>query len=297
MDLNYNHLRYFWAVARDGSIAAASERLHMAMPTISGQIKKLEQTLGGPLLTRCGRGLELTDLGRHVYGYAEEIFELGDELVHTIGDADGVRPRSFKVGVANVVPKLVAYSLLEPALQLEPAVEMVVHEDEPERLLADLAIQKLDLVITDAPIPPHINVRAYNHELGSSGVGMFAAPELADSLRPGFPQSLDGAALLLPTEQSVLAGAIARWCRQLGITPRVIGRFENSSLLKVFAGRGHGCFAAPLATAQHLQDQHGATLIGTIDDLTDRYYAISVERRIRHPAVAAILDAARQVLG
>lgn len=297
MELNFNHLRYFWAVARDGSVAAASERLHMAMPTISGQIKKLEQALGGSLFSRSGRGLELTDLGRHVFAYAEEIFDLGEDLVTSLTSADGARPRMFTVGVANVVPKLVACALLEPALAMDPPIELVVLEDEPDHLLAKLAIQKLDLVIADAPIPPHVNVRAYNHELGSSGVGIFARQDLAERLRQDFPASLDGAPILMPTVKTVLAGALERWFQQQGIQPRIIGRFENSSLMKVFASRGHGCFAAPLATTDSLAAQHDAVPVGPIEGLVDRYYAISVERRIRHPAIAAISDAARQVLG
>ncbi|MDA3960002.1 MAG: transcriptional activator NhaR [Planctomycetota bacterium] len=296
MDLNYHHLRYFWAVARDGSVVRASERLHVAMPTISGQIKQLERSLGGALFRRVGRQLEMTELGRHIYGYAEEIFNLGDDLVNSLqGDGSG-RPVPFTIGIANVVPKLIAYRLIQPALTIGQEIELVVYEDEPDRLLANLAIHRLDLVISDAPIPPHVNVRAYNHELGRSAVGIFAIPKLARQLKRQFPASLDGAPFLAPTEKSVMSGDLERWFETHGIKPRVIGRFENSALLKVFAGQGHGCFAAPLAVTDHLRDQHNAVLIGEINDVTDRYYAISVERRIKHPAVAAVCDEGRRLL-
>ena len=296
MELNYHHLRYFWAVAREGSVARASERLHLAMPTISGQVKQLERSLGGSLFRRSGRNLELTDLGRHVYGYAEEIFGLGDDLVSSLqGEATG-RPTPFAVGVANVVPKLIAYQLIAPALDLEDKIELSVYEDEPDRLLANLAIHHLDLVISDSPIPPHVNVRAYNHQLGSSEVGIFAMPAMARKLRPRFPASLDGKPFLAPTEKTVMARELDRWFERHGISPQVVGRFENSALLKVFAHEGHGAFAAPISVQEHLREQYGVVLVGRADGLVDNYYAISVERRIKHPAVSAISEAARAVL-
>ena len=296
MELNYHHLRYFWAVAREGSVARASERLHLAMPTISGQVKQLERSLGGSLFRRVGRNLELTDLGRHVQGFAEEIFGLGDDLLASLQGEDTGRSMPFTVGVANVVPKLIAYQLMEPALHLA-GVELVVYEDEPDRLLADLAIHRLDLVISDSPIPPHVDVRAYNHELGASRVGIFAVPRLARKLRRRFPRSLDGAPFLAPTEKSVMSRELARWFERLELRPRIVGRFENSALLKVFAAQGHGAFAAPLSVADHLRDQFGAVQVGEAEGVIDRYVAISVERRIKHPAVAAISEAARSILG
>jgi len=296
MELNYHHLRYFWMVALEGSVARASERMRVAMPTISGQIKQLERSLGGPLFRRVGRHLELTTLGRHVYSYAEEIFGIGEDLIASLHGHSSTHPTPFTIGVANVVPKLLAYRLIEPAIQLEQPFTLTIAEDEPDRLLADLAIHRLDLVITDAPIPPHINVRAYNHPLGESAVGVFAVPKVARRLRRGFPQSLDAEPFLAPTVKSVLARELERWFEHHTLEPRMIGRFENSALLKVFASQGHGAFAAPLSVSEHLKQQFGVVMVGTIEGVTDRSYAISVERRITHPAVAAISQAARQVL-
>ena len=294
-ELNYHHLRYFWAVAREGSVARASERLHVAMPTISGQVKQLERSLGGPLFRRAGRNLELTDLGRHVFAYAEEIFGIGDDLLASLEGESTGRATPFIVGVANMVPKLIAYQLIEPALALGEQLELSVYEDEPDRLLADLAIHRLDLVISDAPIPPHVNVKAYNHLLGSSEVGIFVTRKQARKLKRNFPQSLDGMPFLAPTEKSVMARELSRWFERHEIKPRMVGRFENSSLLKVFAAQGHGAFAAPLSVSRHLDEQYGAVQVGVVDGVTDAFYAISVERRIKHPAVSAISEAARQV--
>lgn len=296
MDLNYHHLRYFWAVAHEGSVARASGRLRVAMPTISGQVKQLERSIGGSLFQRVGRHLELTDLGRHVYGYAEQIFDVGDELIASLRGQPGTRAIPFTIGVANVVPKLLAYRLIEPALHLDREFTITVTEGEPDRLLADLAIHRLDLVISDAPIPPHVNVRAFNHRLGSSAVGIFAVPGLARKLKRRFPRSLHERPFLAPAAKSTLSRELERWFDQQDLRPRIVGRFENSALLKVFASQGHGAFAAPISVADHLEEQFGAVFVGPIEGVTDRSYAISVERRITHPAVSAISKAARTVL-
>ncbi|MFW5846121.1 MAG: transcriptional activator NhaR [Planctomycetota bacterium] len=294
--LNYLHLHYFWMVAREGSIAQASQKLFIGMPTISAQIKKLEMSLGAALFRRSGRNLVLTDLGRHVFSYADEIFTLGDDLLASLRGAAPDRPLPFVVGIANVVPKLIAYRLLEPALSLDEPLELVCLEDEPPRLLADLALHKLDLVITDAPLPPHTNVKAYNHALGESHIGIFAREDLATQLRSGFPRSLDQTPFLMPSAATSMARGLHAWFEDLDIRPRIVGRFENSSLLKVFAGAGHGAFAAPLAVRKHLQEQYGTVLLEAVPGIAEHFYAISVERRIKHPAVAAISSAARIAL-
>jgi len=294
--VNYHHLRYFWTVAKQGSIASACKSLGLSQPAISTQLKTLEESLGEKLLERSGRGLVLTDAGQLVFRYAEEIFTTGSEMLDALRGRPTGRPARLLVGIADVLPKLIAHRLLEPALRLSPPVQIVCHEDKAERLLANLSLQSLDLVLADAPVTGQLHVRAYNHLLGESTVTFFATPKLARGLKRGFPHSLDGAPMLLPTENTTLRRALDPWFERTGLRPRVVGEFEDSALLKVFAEHGEGVCAAPSVIEREIRKVYGLVSIGETRDVTERFYAITVERRIRHPAVAAISNAAREHL-
>ncbi len=294
--INYHHLLYFWTVAKEGSIARATSELRLAQPTISGQIRSLEESLGEKLFQRSGRNLILTDVGRVVFRYADEIFSLGRELQDVLKGGPSSRPLCLLVGVADVVPKLVAYRLLEPALRLSEPVQIVCREDKPDRLLAELAVHHLDVVLSDAPVGPTIRIRAFNHLLGECGVVFMAAPRLAAAYRRGFPKSLDGAPLLLPTENTTERRSLDQWLMSKGIRPRVVGEFEDSALLKVFGQTGNGIFAVPSVIETEVQRQYQVQAIGRVEDVRERFYAISVERRLKHPAVVAISEAARKKL-
>lgn len=296
--LNYHHLLYFYTVAREGSVTRASEALRLAQPTLSGQIRKLEESLDEKLLVREGRSLVLTDVGRMVYRYADEIFSLGREMQDALRGRPSSRPARLLVGIADVVPKLVCHRLLEAALELEDPVQLVLHEGKTEDLMAALALQEYDMVLTDAPLGPHVRVRAFNHSLGDCGIGFFAAPRLARGLRPGFPQSLDGAPMLLPTPNTSLGHSLGRWLESIDVRPEVVAEIEDTALMKVFGQHGRGVFAAPIVVADEIRSMHGVQLVGRADEVREHFYAITVERRITHPAVAAIADAARHgILG
>ncbi len=294
--LNYHHLLYFWAVAREGSVTKASQQLRLAQPTVSGQLKSLEDALGEKLFERTGRRLVLTDVGRVVFRYADEIFSLGRELQDTLKGRPTGRPVRFTVGVADAVPKLVAYRLLLPALSLPEPVHVVCREDKPERLLAELGAHSLDLVISDSPLGAGTRVKAYSHLLGETPVAIFGADALAAAHRRGFPRSLEGAPLLVPTESSALRRSLDQWLDAEGIRPRVVGEFEDSALLKTFGQAGLGLFPAPLAIEAEIRAQFGVKLVGRVDAVKERFYALSVERKIKHPAVLAISEAARRKL-
>ncbi len=294
--LNYHHLLYFWTVAREGSIAKASVTLRLAQPTISAQIATLERSLGEKLFTRAGRGLVLTDTGRVVLGYADQIFNLGRELLSAVRTPEADRPLVLVVGIADHVPKLIAYRLLEPVLHMRMPVRLVCREDRPERLLAELAVHGVDVVLSDAPTGPGSRVRAFNHELGASPTGLFAVPRLASALRRRFPAALHSAPFLLPRESSAIRGPLERWLEDHEIRPNVVGEFDDSALLKIFGQAGAGVFPAPTVIAPELRRQYGAQLVGTIDSVQERFYAIVLERRLMHPAVVAIREAARERL-
>lgn len=294
--LNYHHLLYFWVVAREGSIARASEELRLAQPTISGQIRALEESLGEKLFARSGRGLVLTDFGRMVYRHADEIFTLGRELIETVKGRPSGRPVRFMVGVADVLPKLVAYRLLEPAMRLEEPVRMICREDKPDRLLAELATHALDIVIADAPIGPNVKVKAFNHLLGECGISVVGTVALAAKYRKRFPASLDGAPLLLPADGTSLRRSVDQWLDSRGIRPLIVGEFDDSALAKAFAQAGVGLMLAPDVIEGQLRTQFGLRTVGHLGDVRERYYAISVERKLKHPAVVAISEAARNRL-
>ena len=294
--LNYHHLLYFWTVAREGSVTRASQQLRLAQPTVSGQLKALEDALGEKLFERTGRRLVLTDVGRVVLRYADEIFSLGRELQDTLKGRPTGRPIRFTVGVADAVPKLVAYRLLLPALSLPEPVHIVCREDKPERLLAELSVHSLDLVISDSPVGAGVKVKAYSHLLGETPVAFFGSDALASGYRKGFPRSLEGAPVLMPTEGSTLRRSLDQWLDTEGIRPRVVGEIEDSALLKVFGQAGVGLFAAPVAIEAELRAQFGVKLLGRVDTVKERFYALSAERKLKHPAVVAICEGARRRL-
>ena len=291
--LNYHHLLYFWTVAHEGSVARAAEELRLAQPTISGQIRALEASLGEKLFTRSGRHLVPTEIGRVVYRYADEIFALGRELMDTLKDRPTGRPVRLVVGVADAVSKLIAYRLLEPALSLPEPVQVVCREDRPERLLAELAVHGLDLVLSDAPLPPTLRIKAFNHLLGECGVTVFAAPKQAAALRRKFPRSLDGAPFLLPTDGTALRRALDTWFESQGVRVTVAGEFDDPALMKTFGQAGIGAFAAPSVIEREVQAQYSVRVVGRVEEVRERFYAITVERRIKHPAVVAISEQAR----
>jgi LysR family transcriptional activator of nhaA len=291
--LNYHHLRYFHMVAREGGLTQAGKVLRLSHPTLSAQVHALEDSLGEKLFTRVGRRLVLTEIGRVVYRYADEIFSLGRELVDTVKDRPTGKAIRLQVGVVDVVPKLVVRRLLEPALHLAEPVRIVCHEGDYDELLAGLALHDLDVIIADAPVPPGSNVRAFSRLLGQCGVAVFGTQALAVKYRRRFPASLDGAPMLLPLEDLSLRRAMNQWFEANGVRPEIVGEFEDPALLEVFGADGVGLFLAPLAVAKQIIAHHAVQVVGRIDDVTERYYAISVERRMKNPAVIAISEAAR----
>lgn len=294
--INYKHLYYFLEVAKAESIARASEKLNITPQTISGQIGLLEEHLNEALFARVGRNLKLTDTGRLVLSYAEEIFSLGGELEEMIRELPEQRPKVFKVGVVDVVPKSIAYRLLAPALQLSESVRIICREGSVDSLLAELALHKVDLVIADGPIPSAINVRGFNHPLGDCGITFFATADLAQKLDNKFPQNLNGMPLLLPGEMTVVRNRLTEWLDSQHIYPRIVGEFDDSALMKAFGRTGAGIFIAPSPIAEEVKKQYDVEIIGETSKIREQFYAISVERKISHPAVAAITETAREWL-
>jgi LysR family transcriptional activator of nhaA len=294
--LNYHHLYYFWKVVKAGSITAACRELRLAPPTISAQLRTLEDQLGEKLLTRKGRTLEPTDVGQMVYRYAEEIFGLGRELMDAVRQRPTGRPIRLVVGIDDVVPKEIAHALIEPALRLREPVRLLCREGSLEQLVAKLSIHELDVVLSDAPVTPSLNVRAFNHPLGDCGVRWMGAPALATAHRRGFPQSLNGAPVLLPTDDTAIRRGIDQWFDKRGLRPAVMAEFEDFALLRTFGQRGTGMLPVPAVLEKDFHLQYGLQRIGLVDGVIARFYAVSVERKIRHPAVAAICDAARRTL-
>ncbi len=291
--LNYHHLFYFWTVVREGSIVRAAESLRLSQPTISSQIKALEERLGERLFTRIGRRLVPTDTGQTVFRYADEIFSIGRELVSTVRSGGSGRPLRFVVGVTDVMSKLIAYRLLAPALRLDDPVRIICRENRVDRLLAALAVHDVDLVLSDTPVPPGVGVRAYSHLLGESDVTFYAAPQQAAKLRRSFPSSLNGAPVLWPGEGTVLRRQLDEWVQRESLRPSIVGEFDDSALMKVFGEHGAGAFAAPSVLASDLRRAHGVVRVARVRDVRERFYAISPERRITHPAVIAIASQAR----
>ena len=295
--INYKHLLYFTQVARAGSVMRASEQLHVTPQTISGQIQLLEDKLGSALFSKSGRGLVLTEAGRLALGYAQDIFSLGAELEQAIHEHPNTRPAlEFRIGVADALPKPIAYRLVEPATRLDDRVRLVCREWKLDSLLAELAMHRLDLVLSDAPIPASVSVKAFSHQLGASGQSFFASPDLVQAMAGVFPASLDGAPMLLPADDSAVGRKLRDWFQTREIHPNVVGEFDDSALAMEFGRRGDGIFVAPTVLAEDICRQFGVTVLGEADGISVEYYAISVERRITHPCVVAITRSARQAL-
>lgn len=289
--LNYKHLHYFWVVAKTGGVARAGRQLHLSPQSISGQLHLLEESLGEKLFRRAGRTLELTDAGRFVLGYAEEIFTLGEELQAALEAGGEERPLQFRVGVADVVPKTVAYQLLKPAMAISQ-MRIVAREGRLSNLLADLAVHKLDLVISDRPMPPVLNLRGFNHLLGECGITFLGVPQLAHKHAAGFPRSLNGAPVLVPGEDSAVRLKLMRWFETLKIRPRIVGEFDDGALLQAFGCEGVGIFGVPSVIAEQTAKEFGVEPLGQVNEFHEQFFAISTERRLTHPAVIAIRNTA-----
>lgn len=294
--LNYRQLHYFHAVAKAGGMVRGAEQLHLTPQTLSGQIAQLEEKLGVALFRRAGRRLELTEAGRLALSYADEIFQVGNELEETLRNRQGERPFLFRVGIADVVPKSIAYRLLAPALALPEPVRMVCREDKFERLLAELAIHRLDMVLADRPLSPGMDVKGYSHLLGKCGLTFFAAPDLAAKLTGEFPRLIDGTPLLIPGEDSAMRAPLLRWLHGQDIHPRLVGEFDDGALMKSFGQAGAGVFPAPSAIAAEVAAQYGVLPVGHTEAINEQFFLIAVERKLNHPAALAVSEAAHQGL-
>ncbi|MBK5354877.1 transcriptional activator NhaR [Pseudomonas sp. TH41] len=294
--LNYRQLHYFWVVAKTGSIVRACEQLNLTPQTISGQISLLEQTYGIELFRRVGRQLELTEAGRQTLPYAEQMFQLGGELELMLRAQPNEQQILFRVGVADVVPKSIVYRLIAPTMELSEPLRITCREDKLERLLADLAIQRLDLVISDSPMPSHLDIKGYSQKLGECGISFFATTELAARYGQDFPRSLHGAPLLIPGPETVVRSRLQRWFAEQQIQPRIVGEFDDSALMQAFGQSGSGIFIGPSVIADEVKRQCGVEVIGQTDAVTESFYAISVERKVKHPGIVAITEGARREL-
>jgi LysR family transcriptional activator of nhaA len=294
--LNFKHLRYFWMVAKSGSIAKAAQQMHLTPQSISGQLTEFSSTLGVELFRKSGRNLELTDMGRRVLRYAEEIFSAGDELLDVVRDQSRGATIAFRVGCADSVSKLIACRLVEPALSLPEPVRLICREGRLNSLIADLAVHRLDLVIADRPMPSHLSVRGHNHLLGESGMTVLATAALAQQLGPGFPDCLDGAPMLLPGEDFAIHRRLLQWLETAAVHPRIVGEFDDSAMMKAFGQSGAGVFFAPTVIAEQVCEQYRVVQLGRVDSLVEQVYAITTERQLSHPATVAISRAARDRL-
>lgn len=293
--INYHHLLYFWMVAREGSIARASDELRLAPPTLSSQIHRLEDALGKKLFERRGRGLALTEDGRTVFRYADEIFSLGRELLQSLERGHGGNQLRLIVGVSDVLAKTIVHKILAPAFQLEERVRVVCRENRSvDAFMGDLATHAVDVILADAPAGPGSTVRAFNHPLGECGLSFFAAPRLARSCQRGFPKSLDGIPFLSPGADSTLCRSLNEWFESLEIRPTVIAELDDAALAQVLGEAGLGVFVAADVVADEVRRRFDVRLVGHTKAIRQRFYAISVERTIKHPGVAAICEAARR---
>lgn len=291
--LNYHHLHYFWVVAREGSIVRACEVLHLSQPTISSQLQQLERSLGGELFERKGRGLALTDLGRTIQHYADEIFTLGNELAEVARGRPTGRPHRLAVGVSDALAKLMVYRLLLPAMRLPEPVKLICREGHLDDLLKGLVAFELDVILSDAPLGAGVPVKAFSHLLGECGMTIFGTAKLQRAYQKRFPESLTGAPLLLPGPQSLPRRVLDQWLEDHQIHPVIAGEFQDTALMKVFGQEGIGMFPGPAAIEAEVCRQYSVKVVGRIEQVRERYYAISVERRLKHPAVLAISSAAR----
>lgn len=291
--LNYKHLHYFRTVAKAGAINRAAEKLHLTPQTLSGQISVFEARLGVALFRRTGRRLELTDAGRTALTYADEIFHVGAELEEALQNRLATRVHPFRVGIADVVPKIIAYQLLAPALTLAEPVKLVCKEDRLEQLAAELSIHRLDMVLADRPLPSTMDIKGYSHPLGECGIAFVAARAVAQTLGQDFPANLQAAPLLIPGEDSALRVQLLRWLERRDVKPTVVGEFDDSALMSAFGQAGAGVFPVPLTTLLEVMRKYDVVEVGQTQDIRERFFAISVERRLSHPAVLAVSEAAR----
>ena len=294
--INYKHLRYFWMVAREGSIAKASKLLFLTPQTISGQLSLLEEQLGISLFQRVGRNLQLTQAGKIVQSYANDIFSLGDELHEVLKNKSGSIRVQLKAGIANSIPKAIAYHLLEPALHLDEPMRLICREDNLTILLTELAAHKLDIVISDRPLPETLSVKCFNHHLGKSGITFFATEALMKQKRGDFPECLDNMPILLPGATSFIKSKLQHWFKSKNIYPHIVAEFDDGALMKAFGKNGAGVFVAPTVTAHEVKESYGVCILGETEEVMESFYAISVERKIKHQGVVAILNAAREHL-
>jgi LysR family transcriptional regulator, transcriptional activator of nhaA len=288
--LNYQHLFYFWSVVKEGSISRACEKLHLAQPTISGQLAVFEQAVGERLYIKDGRKLLLSDTGRTIFRYAEEIFSLGQELNQTLQGLRSGHGLRLNVGVADALPKLIAYRLLEPALNIPEGVQIICHEDKAERLISEIPLHSIDLVLSDIPATPSVGARVFNHLLGECELAVYGSIALQQRYSTNFPDSLNGASLLMPTHNTALRRSLDQWLHKEGLCPEIKAEIEDSALLKTFAAAGVGMFVAPVAVQTEIQRQYGCQIVGRIPDVFERFYAITAQRKLKHPAVIAILE-------
>ena len=291
--LNYRHLEYFWHVVREGGVTAASEVLHVSQPSISAQLRKLEDALGYELFHRDGRSLTLTHEGKVVFGYADEIFRIGRELTRTVEGRMTGRPMRLVVGVSSTVPNLVTFHLLAPAFEMDDPVRVVVREGPSERLLAELAAHELDLIISDRPVPNDTRVQAFTHPLGSSPVDIVGPPLLAHRLRDGFPGTLHDEPFILPSEGYALRTSLEQWFERRKVRPRVFAEIEDNDLINTFGEAGAGMFAVPSVITEELRVRYALEVVGRAVGLSEEFFAISAERRLHHPAVVPITAGAR----
>jgi LysR family transcriptional activator of nhaA len=294
--LNYSHLHYFWTVAREGSIARAAEALHLTPQTISSQLKLLDEAVGQPLFNRVGRSLVLSNMGQVVFEYADEIFSVGAELVNVVRGNQLAGPTTLKVGVVSSMPKLIAERIIAPAVMGNDPIRALCHEASLEQLLSELAIHKLDIVLSDRPVPDGLNLKGFNHRLGKSGMTFFVQRNLARRFKSSFPSNLKDAPMLLPTQNSALRRRLDDWFEEHAIAPRVVGEFDDSALLKAFGEAGAGVFASPTVIEKEICRMYRSAVIGRTEEIEERFYAISTERRLRHPSVVLITDLARSEL-
>ena len=294
--LNYHHLYYFWMVAKTGTVSAAAEQLHLARPTITAQVRELEKNVGQKLFRQQGRGLVLTEFGQQVFQYAEDIFSVGQELREFVNTGQSGRRQKFRLGIPDVVPKLIAFELIKPALIGPEPARLECYEGKLGDLLPDLAMHRLDLVISDSPAPTTLDVNVYSHKLGECGLSILAKQSLAKKYRKGFPQSLSQASILLPTRHTAVRRSLDQWMEQHEVYPDIVAEFDDSALLKVFGQAGQGVFPVPTAIEELVKKQYGVMLVGRISDVRDTFYAISVEKRIQHEATIRIVKQARSKL-
>ncbi len=294
--LNYNHLLYFWTVAREGSIARASEQLNITPQTISGQLKLLEAHVGDPLFHRVGRGLELSDTGQLVKNYADEIFSLGAELAQQVKEQRPNSPRSVTIGIVDSIPKLIAYRILEPLLTMETPVKPICLEGSLDTLLGELALHKIDVVLSDRVLPSGLGIKAFNHSLGKSEVGLFVQKKRARKLKNNFPHSLDNSAFLLPVADTTLRRNLTEWFANIDVKPNVVAEFDDVALLKMFGAAGKGVFPAPAAIRAEIENMYNAQLIGVADGVTETFYAITPERKLKNQAIIRINEVAHEWL-